>query len=364
MKTNLSAREQKVLWATINHYIATAEPVGSKALAEEYKFDISAATIRSVMGVLDKSGLLYQPHTSAGRIPSNSGYRVYVDELINPAKELNYSSAQRLNQKLADQKLVNQNLEALLRNVAQILATFSGCIALITAPNMQTTRIKHLQLVKVEPPTLMLLAVMDSYHTASVVIKLPNHSESIDAELEILNNFLNTHLRDRHLISNSGSTSGDLTSLKWDELDQEFQHYAQLLRHSLQELHRLCNPPPLGQIFISGLTELLRQPEFTQLHQVQAIIQLLEEDQASLFPLIFEPTDFQTHQNRVTVRIGTEIALEPIQRCALISSTYSCDQVTVGSVGVLGPTRIDYERAIASVQAIATHLSGTISQRT
>jgi heat-inducible transcriptional repressor len=351
MKTNLNAREQRVLWATINHYIATAEPVGSKVLAEEYKFDISAATIRSVMGVLDKSGLLYQPHTSAGRIPSDSGYRVYVDELINPVKELNYSSAQHLSQKL--ESLPNQNLEVLLRNVAQILATFSGCIALITAPNMQNARIKHLQLVKVESPTLMLIAVMDSYHTASVVMKLPSHSQSIDTELEILNNFLNTHLRDRSF--------EDLTSLKWDALDQDFRQYAQLLRHSLQELNRICNPPQIGQIFISGLTELLRQPEFTQLHQVQAIIQLLEEDQASLFPLIFEPSD--SPQNRVTIRIGSEMSLEPIQRCALISSTYTCDQVTVGSVGVLGPTRIDYERAIASVQAIATHLSETISQK-
>jgi heat-inducible transcriptional repressor len=150
-------------------------------------------------------------------------------------------------------------------------------------------------------------------------------------------------------------------------LDREFQHYAQVLTNSLQELATICNPPQLGQIFISGLTELLRQPEFTQLSQVQAIIQLLEVDQALLLPLFernsLNLVDQNLNQNSLTIKIGSEIALEPIKNCTLISSTYSYDDVPVGSVGVLGPTRLDYERAIASVQVIAHHLSETINQR-
>ncbi len=354
--TNLKPREQKVLWATVNHYIATAEPVGSKVIAEGYKFNISPATVRNIMGVLEKSGLLYQPHTSAGRIPSDSGYRAYVDHLIDLEKD--FDSAQHLGQKLERkfEAIAPQNLEHLLRSTAQILATFSGCIALITSPNLQTARIRHVQLLMVDTQTLMLLVVTDDYHTTSVTVKLsPDmQANSLESEMQILNNFLNAHLRDQ-LIT-------DLTKLRWQELDHEFQHYAQVLTNSLQELSTICNPPQIDQIFISGLTELLRQPEFSQLSQVQAIIQLLEVDQASLFPLIFS-SNSQNPLNSLTIKIGNEISLEPIQNCTLISSTYSCDDFPVGSVGVLGPTRLDYERAIASVQIIAQQLSEAISFR-
>jgi len=376
--TNLNPRQQEVLWATVNHYIATAEPVGSKVIAEGYKFNISPATVRNIMGVLEKSGLLYQPHTSAGRVPSDSGYRVYVDHLIdvdiNPYQphQSNQYLGHNLGQRKLEQKFeaiahnTHQSLESLLRSTAQVLATFSGCIALITVPNLQSARIRHLQLLMVDAETLMLIVVTDAYHTASVAVKLDMQTNSQlnsctnSSELHILNNFLNAHLKDQQI--------SNLTKLHWQELDREFQHYAQVLTNSLQELAAICNPPQLGQIFMSGLTELLRQPEFTQLSQVQAIIQLLEVDQALLLPL-FERNSGHSlnqnplNQNSLTIKIGSEIALEPIQNCTLISSTYSYDDVPVGSVGVLGPTRLDYERAIASVQVIAHHLSETINQR-
>jgi heat-inducible transcriptional repressor len=358
--TNLNPRQQEVLWATVNHYIATAEPVGSKVIAEGYKFNISPATIRNIMGVLEKSGLLYQPHTSSGRVPSNSGYRVYVDHLIDLDKDFNsFHSHQHLEQKFEAIALnTHQSLESLLRSTAQVLATFSGCIALITSPNLQAARIRHVQLLMVDAETLMLIVVTDAYHTASVAVKLDmadSQVNSLESELQILNNFLNAHLRDQQI--------SNLTKLRWQELDREFQHYAQVLTNSLQELAIICNPPQLGQIFISGLTELLRQPEFTQLSQVQAIIQLLEVDRASLLPLFERNSLDLLNQNSLTIKIGSEISLEPIQNCTLISSTYSYDDVPVGSVGVLGPTRLDYERAIASVQVIAHHLSETINQR-
>jgi len=362
--TNLNPRQKQVLWATVNHYIATAEPVGSRVIAEGYKFNISPATIRNIMGVLEKSGLLYQPHTSAGRVPSDSGYRVYVDHLIdldkdaNSARNLGQTFSQKLELKF--DAIAHQKLEHLLRSTAQILATFSGCIALITSPNLQTAKIRHVQLLKVDTQTLMLIVVTDAYHTTSVTVKLTaemqanNPSDFLDSEIQILNNFLNAHLRNQ-LIT-------DLTKLRWQELDQEFQHFAQILTNSLQELSAICNPPQIDQIFISGLTELLRQPEFSQLKQVQAIIELLEVDQAALFPLIFGNTS-QNSVNSLTIKIGNEISLEPIQNCTLISSTYSYDDVPVGSVGVLGPTRLDYERAIASVQIIANQLTEAISLR-
>jgi heat-inducible transcriptional repressor len=191
--TNLNPRQQEVLWATVNHYIATAEPVGSKVIAEGYKFNISPATIRNIMGVLEKSGLLYQPHTSSGRVPSNSGYRVYVDHLIDLDKDFNsYQPHQYLGQKELEQKFeaialnTHQSLESLLRSTAQVLATFSGCIALITSPNLQAARIRHVQLLMVDTETLMLIVVTDAYHTASVAVKLDMTNSQINSQTNSL----------------------------------------------------------------------------------------------------------------------------------------------------------------------------------
>ncbi len=360
MKPQLTHREQRVLWATIDHYIQTAEPVGSKALVSGYDFDISPATIRNVMNMLDRSGLLYQPHTSAGRVPSDSGYRVYVNELIDPASELTYSK----NQFMVGQgdRLGKSSLDGLMRDVAQILATLSGCIAVITAPNMQGMRIRHLQLVRVDEAKIMAIAVSDTYHTASVTMDLPPNvqSESLESELNILNNFLNEHLRDRNWTELANN-------LSWNELDRQFQQYAILLQQSLQQLMRLCDRTALGQMFISGLTELLRQPEFSNLQQVQNIVQLLEADRASLMALIVDQQSDSQHiesnnfANSVSIKIGSEITIEPIQNCTFISTNYLCDDKPVGTVGVLGPTRLGYTRAIASVQAAAAHLSEAIS---
>ncbi|MCY7333035.1 MAG: heat-inducible transcriptional repressor HrcA [Pseudanabaena sp. CAN_BIN31] len=353
MKHQLTDREQKVLWATIDHYIHTAEPVGSKALVSEYDFDISPATIRNVMSMLDRSGLLFQPHTSAGRVPSDSGYRVYVDKLIDPASELSYSTDQFLASKR--DRLGKSSLDGVMRDVAQILATLSGCIAVITSPNMQTMRIRHLQLVMVDHGKVMAIAVSDTYHTASVTMDLPSETkpEILEGELNILNNFLNEHLRDKNW--------SELNSaLQWDDLDRQFQQYAVLLQQSLQQLMKLCDRTALGQMFISGLTELLRQPEFSNLQQVQNIVQLLEADRASLMALIVNQPS--PSANSVSIRIGSEISIAPIQNCTFISSTYLCDDKPVGTVGVLGPTRLGYTRAIASVQAAALHLTDAIGK--
>lgn len=356
MQVQLTDRQQHILWATVRHYIATAEPVGSKALLEEYKLRVSPATIRNAMGVLEKAGLLYQPHTSAGRIPSDSGYRIYVDQLIAPSDVLTRQVEQVLQGQL---KWADWSLEALLQGAAQILATVSGCITLITMPQASCDRLRHLQLVQLDPGRVMLIVVTDAYETQSALMELPKSadetpadSEVIERELQILSNFLNSQLRGRSL--------SELAALDWSQLDREFQRYGDFLKTFLADLTRRSQPPAATQIMIRGVSEVLRQPEFSELHQAQTIIHLLEEEQDQLWPLIFEP-DVEPKGRRVTVRIGSENPLEPIRTCTLISSTYRRGSVPVGSVGVLGPTRMDYETAIASVEGAADYLSEALS---
>ncbi|MFN3927399.1 MAG: heat-inducible transcriptional repressor HrcA [Pseudanabaenaceae cyanobacterium] len=347
MKPNLTEREQKILWATVERYIATAEPVGSKTLLQEYNFDISSATIRSVLNALDRWGLLYQPHTSAGRVPSDSGYRVYVDDLLPaPSYELKQEAQQAVSAIKPDRFV---SLENILKGVAQILASLSGCMALVTAPNTQLMRIRYLQLVPIDQQKLMLIALSDSYHTASAIVDLPPtvDQELLDTELEILHNFLNTHLQGKKW-SELGS------SLQWSELDQQFQIYTELLTDSLKKL--MTSQNLRGQIFISGLSELLRQPEFNQSQQVQGIVYLLESEQTYLLPVL----EISATQ-QVTVKIGSEIGIAPLQNCALVWSNYFCDREPVGSVGVLSATRMNYQKAIVCVGVVADHLSTLVS---
>jgi heat-inducible transcriptional repressor len=358
MTVQLTNRQQHILWATVRHYIATAEPVGSKALVEEYNLGMSSATIRNVMGMLEKAGLLYQPHTSAGRVPSDFGYRIYVDKLITPSDVVARQVEDALQNRL---KWEDWSLEALLQGAAQILATLSGCIALITMPQNVTSQLRHIQLLHIDSGKIMLIAVTDGYETHSALIDLPPERkeaqldpEVITRELQIVSNFLNSHLRGRSL--------AEIANLDWSQLDREFQHYSEYLKESLAELSRRNSIPNSTQIMVRGVSEVLRQPEFSQLQQVQTIIHLLEEEQQQLLPLIFdEPEVDEGGKSRVTVRIGSENPLEPMRTCSLISATYRRGSVPVGSIGVLGPTRLDYEGAIAVVAAAADYLSEAFS---
>lgn len=354
-QVSLNKRQQQILRATIRHYIATAEPVGSKALASEYGLSVSPATIRSCMGVLEKVGLLYQPHTSAGRVPSDSGYRIYVDQLITPAEAL----GRKVEHLLTDRE--DSSFENLLRDAAQILSAVSGYVALITMPQSRTTRLRHLHLVQVDPGRVMLIVVTDAYETQSVLMELPRTKDQgrvdqsiVERELQILSNFLNSKLQQRSL--------DELATLDWSELDREFAQYADFLRTLIAQLTRRTIAPVPTPILIRGISEVLRQPEFSELQQVQMLLHLLEEEQEQLWPVIFELPEVLASKHRVKIRIGAENTLEPMRTCALVSATYRQGEVPVGSVGILGPTRMIYENAIALVETAADYLTDALSQ--
>ncbi|MBD1910673.1 MULTISPECIES: heat-inducible transcriptional repressor HrcA [unclassified Leptolyngbya] len=351
----LNKRQQRVLGATVRHYIATARPVGSEALVEEFQPRVSPATIRNVMGFLEKSGLLFQPHTSAGRVPSDNGYRMYVDHLVTPSEQV----ARQIDGVLSSKLLPDgYSLEAILRGAAQILSTLSGYISLVTMPRVLAARLRHLQLVQVDPGRLMMIGVLDSYETQSIVIDLPASDnppdpDLLDRELQVLSNFLNQHLR--------GRSPTDTATLNWRELGREFDQYAELMRHALSEMHRRSMDSVASQMFVTGVAEVLRrQPEFAEVQQVQPIVHLLESEQEQLCELIFDPIHLQSDR-RVTIRIGSENPLEPMKGCTLISAIYHCGETSAGSVGMLGPTRMVYEDAIALVEATAGYLTESLS---
>jgi heat-inducible transcriptional repressor len=347
-RPHLSERYQNILRATIQHYIATAEPVGSKTLVEEYNFSVSSATIRNALLRLEKEGLLYQPHTSSGRVPSDSGYRMYVDDLLTFDERLNSQVEKYLNAHLGKD---NKNLESLLQRTIQMLASLSGYIAIITLPQKSSSILRHLQLVAISPEQVMLIIVMDNYQTQSILMEINSIYEE---ELNILSNFLNQHLR--------GYSLADLAQLDWTKIDQEFIQYTNLLTTLIQEVKQSfqnnSNPPSL---IIHGISEALRQPEFNQLQQVQMLLHLLEEEQEQLIPLIFEWSEAIAPTRRVRVKIGSENPLEPMHPCSLVSAVYCQKNLPAGSVGIIGPTRMLYENTISLVESTAEYLSAALS---
>jgi heat-inducible transcriptional repressor len=373
----LNARQQNVLRATVRHYVSTAEPVGSKSIASGYNLRVSSATIRNVMSALEDSGLLYQPHTSAGRIPSDSGYRAYVNELMAPSQPLTRQMASQLNQRIG---LQTQALETLLQESAQILASLSGYIALVTLPQVDEAKIKHLQLVRVSDDQVLLI-VLDIYHNHSILLPLPRQSlsdrgaaeanaEAIDRELQILSNFLSEQLRGRSLRE---------VALDWSALDQAFQRYASALQQAMTDLARRSRSNPATQILVSGLAEVLDQPEFAERSQIRSLVQFLEDGRDQLWPLISKGltevdqaaatglagekgASSQLWGNqRLRIWIGAENPVEPMRSCALVTSLYGSAPGPVGSLGVLGPTRMLYENAIAAVEAAANYLTEAVA---
>ncbi len=355
MQTNLSERSQKILQTTIKHYIATAEPVGSKTLVDEYDFQVSSATVRNILGRLEKAGFLYQPHISAGRIPSDFGYRTYVDRLLILDRQWERKIEQEVSKNLQQE---TNNFDVLLQRATQFLADISGYIALITLPQPHTTQLRHIHLVQISVTQVMLIVVTDSYQTQSILmnISLPLTTEEeteMADELQILANFLNAKLH--------GKTLAEIVKLDWQEIDRDFTNYTHFLQTLLKQLRRCLHTSATPQVIIYGLSEVLRQPEFSQLQQVKMLIHLLEQQRDQLIPLVFDLSEIEEETTKVNVKIGSENPLDSMRPCTLISATYRQKNIPVGSVGLIGPTRMLYEYTIPLVESTADYLSDALS---
>jgi heat-inducible transcriptional repressor len=254
------------------------------------------------------------------------------------------------------------SLEVVFRGAAEALATLSGYVTMITLPQTKRLTIKHIQLVRVELAKIMAIVVWNSYETQSILMQLPQASnqiadgDTLDRELQILSNFLNSKLRDRSVL--------EVFKLDWSELDRKFQHYVDLVSNLLMDLSKKSKPIHSSQIMIWGISEILSQPEFSQLDTVKTLLHLLESEQDKIWDLIFNPdaNSLLDLQPKLSIKIGAENPLKPMQTCTLISTNYHQDSVPVGSVGLLGPKRMLYEDAIALVQSSASYISAAISQ--
>ncbi|GFR37381.1 heat-inducible transcription repressor HrcA [Insulibacter thermoxylanivorax] len=336
----LSERQRLILNAIVDDYIRSAEPVGSRSISKRGDVGYSPATIRNEMSDLEELGYLEQPHTSAGRIPSHKGYRYYVDHLIH-LKELPKHEIDRLKRFFAERM---QQQEAVIRQVAMILAEMTNYTSLVLEPELYHTSLKHMQIVPLNERQAVMIIVTNTGHVEDKLISLPQDVPV--SEIEKLVNILNAKL--------SGVSMMQLTSKLYNELSSEIAKHVSKYQELIRVLDDALAIEEEGRVYLSGTTNIMNQPEFRDVEKVKSLFALLEE-QDTLAKML-TPSESGIH-----VRIGSENNLDAIHNCSLITATYSIDGQTLGTIGILGPTRMEYSKVISLMKYFSEELSNLLS---
>jgi heat-inducible transcriptional repressor len=338
----LDARKAAILTAVVREYVEHAEPVGSKRIVDTYNLGVSAATVRNEMAALEEAGYIAQPHTSAGRVPTDLGYRYFVDALdeLRPASEA---------QKLAVRGFLGQadDLEDLLRRTTQVLAQLTRYASLVLAPAIDRSRLKLVELVALSAQTVLMLLIADTGRVIKRIVDLEMPASDID--LERARTVLNEIVSGLRMADVPGAIAGmsegappELRGLVTD-----------LARAVSSDLVR----PEADTIFVGGQAALAGESGFdtVELHQ---LFELLEE-QVTLGRVLAE----SARLDRPLVRIGEENEpIEQLRAASIVATGYGQD--APGSLGVLGPTRMDYPSVLGVVKAVADHLQETLRSLT
>ena len=338
----LDARKQQILKAVVADYTETGVPVGSHALAAHLTA-WSSATIRNELSTLVEIGYLLQPHTSAGRVPSDLGYRYFVDFLME--EEHLPSAVRRLMEPLLNQ--LPQSVEGILETGAGILAQFTDALALVTGPRSTSVRLKHLDLVSLDPATALLILVLEG----NVIRQqpLPLSRESDQRELSLLAGQLNGELAGLDSVAIAGLTPTDDTHPLRVEIVAEIVRFMR----SVEQRQDMV-------IVHDGVRNLLHQPEFGDVERLQQVLELVEEER--ILGELLATIEQSEGSKGVNVMIGRESGVEQLSMCSLVLTTYHAGDDRGGTLGVLGPTRMRYSQVAPRVRFVAQRMGQAIAR--
>lgn len=342
MMKELTERQKRILLLTVREYIESGQPVASQTLVERYPLDVSPATVRNEMAVLSEMGYLRQPHTSAGRVPTEEGYRFFVTQLMNQLElpeELQHTIAHQFYQSKAD-------IDEWLQLAAAILAHQTRAVSLVTAPHPEQVRFRHVELISTQGRQVLMVLVMEGGEISQQVLTL---SEPVPQErLSQVAARLNQALQGQSLetITAFGRRS--------DALEQD------ILTLIAQEMRRVAEQPA-GQIYLDGLTNVLSVPEFIQTPEGRHTLRLLEE-RALLKNWLAQVVE-QSHIGGLQVMIGSDAGWEELRQCSMVLARYGVPGLLTGALGVLGPMRMSYARTIPTVRFMADLLSNLFSEQ-
>ncbi len=333
----LDDRKLKILKSIIQNYLATGEPVGSRTISKDPELNLSSATIRNEMADLEEMGLIMQPHTSAGRIPTDQGYRLYVNELM----ELDKKENQETNKLLIERV---DRVELLLKNLAKILANNTNYATLISAPKSRQSKLKFVQLSKVDERKLLAVIMMEGNVVRNTLM---HPEEEIDEQAVLkMNLLLNTMLTG---LSIDEINLGLIAKLK--EEAGEYSHIVEKVLNAISETIRAEDQDP--QIYTSGATNIFKYPELSDGERASELLSTFEEKQV-LNELI--TTSMQQSNRGIQIYIGNESPVETMKDCSVVTANYELGDGLQGIIGIVGPKRMDYEKVVSTLHTLMQQL--------
>lgn len=336
----LDERKLKILKAIICNYLETGEPVGSRTISKYTDLNLSSATIRNEMADLEEMGYIVQPHTSAGRIPSDKGYRFYVDSMLKE-KDAEVESMKEMLLEKADK------LETLLKQAAKLLAVNTNYTTMITGPQYENRKVKLIQLSEVDETQLLAVIVLDGNRIKNKIIPVP---APLGKETVLkLNILLNTCLQGLNLM--------EINLPLIQRMKEEAREYSTLVSDILDAIFEAVSEGDDVEIFTSGATNILKYPELNDTEKASNLLYALEEKQ-QLNELMAGLPEKAGEQHGIQVYIGDETPLESMKDCAVVTATYRIEEGVYGKVGIIGPKRMDYEKVVASLQSLMNQLDG------
>lgn len=333
----LDERKTKILEAIIRNYLETGEPVGSRTISKYTDLNLSSATIRNEMSDLEEMGYILQPHTSAGRIPSDKGYRFYVDRIMED-KNKQVSDMQEMMIERQDK------MELLLKQVVKVLATNTNYAAMVSAPSYHRNKLKFIQLSNMAENQLLAVVVVEGNIVKNKIIDV---RESLDNETLLkLNMLLNTSL--------NGLSLEEINLGVISELKEQAGIHSDIVSDVLDAVAEAIKLEDDLEIYTSGATNIFRYPELSDSERASELINTFEEKKP-LTELVQE-TMADENNNGIQVYIGSETPVQAMKDCSVITATYELEEGMQGTIGIIGPKRMDYEKSLNAMKNLMAQL--------
>jgi heat-inducible transcriptional repressor len=327
----LEERNKQILTSVINEYVLTAEPVGSRKLAKKYNINLSSATIRNVMSDLEELGLLHQPHTSAGRIPTEKALRFYVNSILK-VKDLKLREKDRIRKRYQFSELEATDI---IKQTSEVLSVLSHQMSIISAPKIIGTVLKHIEFIKISSNRILVIFVSQSGFVQNRIVE---DQENISQdELDKYSKYLCDIL--------VGISLEQVREKLDEEMQKEKIAYDQLLSKALKLSKKALGEELEPELYMGGKINLFESPEFAEVGRMKTLLQALEEKN-----LLLTLLDKTMDAEGVQIFIGSEVQLSDMETLSIITSPYRQGKNVVGALGIIGPTRMDYLKLIPIVE--------------
>ncbi|MCQ2517270.1 MAG: heat-inducible transcriptional repressor HrcA [Lachnospiraceae bacterium] len=333
----LDERKTKILQAIIRNYLETGEPVGSRTISKYTDLNLSSATIRNEMADLEELGYIIQPHTSAGRIPSDKGYRLYVDSMMQE----NERQVEELKEMLVEKE---EKMDHLLKQVAKVLANNTNYATMVTAPRYQRNKLKFIQLSKVDAKQILAVIVVEGNVIKNSIIPV---EENLNEETMLkLNILLNTHLNGLPI---EEINLGMVTALK-----QQAGVHGSIIGDVIDAVAETIKEDEDLEIYTSGANNIFKYPELAVQDKASELINAFEEKQ--LLSKLVEDSQDSSNNNEIKVYIGEEAPIQTMKDCSIVTANYEFGDGMRGTIGIIGPKRMDYDKVVGTLKSIKVQL--------